>query len=45
MSYAVDGKQYIAVLAGASPAAADRTTFPASQFFVPADQLYVFAIN
>ncbi|MHA6692647.1 PQQ-dependent dehydrogenase, methanol/ethanol family [Devosia sp. A449] len=45
MSYAVDGKQYIAVLAGAAPSAADRGVYPPSAFFVPTDQLYVFAIN
>ena len=45
MSYAVDGKQYIAILAGASPAAADRTSYPPSEFFVPTDQLFVFALN
>jgi alcohol dehydrogenase (cytochrome c) len=45
MSYAVDGKQYIAVLAGTAPSAADRTSYPPSEFFVPTDQLYVFALD
>lgn len=45
MSYSVDGKQYIAVLAGNSPAAADKAIAPESAFFVPTDQLYVFALD
>jgi len=45
MSYSVDGKQYIAVLAGASPAAQDKKLVPQSEFFVPTDALFVFALN
>ncbi|MCC6981681.1 MAG: PQQ-binding-like beta-propeller repeat protein [Bauldia sp.] len=45
MSYAVDGKQYIAVLAGASVGGADRTRDPATAFFVPMDALYVYTVD
>ena len=45
ISYAVDGKQYIAVLAGAAPSTAQIAVEPALQYFTPMDALFVFAID
>jgi alcohol dehydrogenase (cytochrome c) len=45
MTYAVDGQQYVVVLAGASAGNADRTREPAVSFFVPLDAMYVFTVN
>lgn len=45
MSYAVDGKQYVAVLAGAAPSTAQIEAEPALKYFVPQDSLYVFSID
>jgi alcohol dehydrogenase (cytochrome c) len=45
VSYAVDGKQYIAVLAGAAPSAGQITAQPELQYFVPQDALYVFSLD
>ncbi|WP_299642462.1 PQQ-binding-like beta-propeller repeat protein [Devosia sp.] len=45
MSYAVDGKQYIAVLAGAAPSTAQIEQEPALKYFTPSDSLFVFSID
>jgi len=45
MAYAVDGKEYIAVLAGAAPSTAQINADPSLKYFVPTDAMYVFAVN
>ena len=45
MSYAVDGKQYLAVLAGAAPSGAQINAEPALRYFTPMDALFVFALD
>lgn len=45
IAYAVNGKEYIAVLAGAAPATAQISEDPALQYFVPMDAMFVFAVN
>ncbi len=42
ISYAVNGKQYIAVMAGTTPGGNAIKTDPSLQFYTPQDQLYVF---
>lgn len=45
ISYAVNGKQYIAVEAGTTPRGAAIATDAALQFYTPQDQVYVFTVN
>jgi alcohol dehydrogenase (cytochrome c) len=45
ISWGVDGKQYVAVLAGAAPSGAQIRAEPALQFFTPMDALFVYAVN
>lgn len=44
MSYAFDGKQYIAVLAGANPNTAQIQAEPSLQYYVPLDAMFVFSL-
>jgi alcohol dehydrogenase (cytochrome c) len=44
MTYAVDGKQYIAVLAGSEPGGFARKNFPDTTHMAPSNMLYIFSL-
>lgn len=45
MTYAFNGKQYIAILAGTKPGAKDQQIRPELKHYSPSNMLYIFALN
>ena len=44
VSFGFNGKQYVAILAGGTPGAAQRNQRPSTQFFTPSNLLLVFGL-
>jgi len=44
MTYSVNGKQYVAIIAGSAPSAFEKTLDPSLQFYTPANDLFIFGL-